>query len=503
VTVRATNLQNAPAGLPAEDHRLIRSYFIPTTSNGLRSLAGVLPAPAGYLGEVTLLGPESVRVNPARWVVPGTQSGVQGDYVVANDAPAERPIAPRDATLTRYDLLVVQVRDTAYTPNVGLDSPDVLVIPGTPALTGAAAPAVPPNAVLLGTFTVPPGAGTVTFAPTVLARQVPVGGIQPVPAGAAAPAGSYDGHIRDHSDWGLQRWSVAAGAWGGVVIDRIRTTNATDVSLTSTGHPFQLGPDTAANLAMDANQIQGRNGAGGHGPVWINVEEDAAGLYGDVALTDHLVVHGAQAPGSSMHQATEVKRLRITAVNDAQDYVSGTGGQAASIYHGFQIGPDNGANLIMDANEIMARDADGKVTQFTLWRAAIPTPAADNEPVPRGMLNGNSGLANQTAWQNMSMASRWGTFSGGPGAKWIFMNGSIYFSIGLTSATAWSAGANILTWSATFKPRYDQYFIAVANGGPWGEIKIEASSGAMMVNTAGGAGGAFSCSGTFVPIVVF
>ena len=42
----------------------------------------------------------------------------------------------------------------------------------------------------------------------------------------------------------------------------IRIDNANDVSLTSTGHPFQIGPTSGGNIAMDGNEIIARsNGA--------------------------------------------------------------------------------------------------------------------------------------------------------------------------------------------------------------------------------------------------
>ena len=40
---------------------------------------------------------------------------------------------------------------------------------------------------------------------------------------------------------------------------RLRATATTDVSLSSTGHGFQVGPDGGVNLAMDGNEIMARN----------------------------------------------------------------------------------------------------------------------------------------------------------------------------------------------------------------------------------------------------
>jgi len=409
MTVRATNLQNAPEGLPAEDHRLIRVHFQPASAGGLHAYSGVLPNAAGHVGEVTLLGPEALTVNPCRWVIAGTQGGSQGDYVVVNDAAVERAIGARDATLSRLDRLVVSVRDTAYEPNEDEDDADVRVVPGTPVLAGAVLPDAPPNSLTLGTITVPPGSGTVTFTPTIVPQQVAVGGVQPLRAGETAQNGAYDGQLLDHPTWGLRRWSAAAAAWGPLLVDRLRFANTTDVSLSSTGHPFQVGADNAANLVLDANQIQTRDGAGGVAWLGINTEPDD-GVYGDVALGP-ATVHGDATGGNA--QALEVPRLRITATNDAQEREADNSGTPSTL-HPVQIGPDDAQHVIIDTNEGMARSATGatgaKVVPF-LWHGLVvnaPTGASNparldtiTGPVLRLARDASGGLTNN-AWVPIS-----------------------------------------------------------------------------------------------------
>ncbi len=503
MTVRTTVLQNRPEGLPAEELRLLASTFIPATAGGLHAYSGVLPAPAGYMGEVTLLGPEVIRVDPARWVIAGTQAGTQGDYVVTNDAPAERAIGARDATLTRVDRLVVQVRDTAYTPNDGVDEPDVRVIPGTPALGSAQPPDVPPNSLVLGTINVPPGSGTVTFTPLIVPTQVAAGGIAPVRAGETVADGAYDGQFHDHPTWGLRRWSTASGVWDDVVIDRLRFRNVNDLGPTTTAHPFQIGDDNVPNLAMDDDQIQARNGAGGVAGLHLNTET-VGGAYGDVVIGP-VTVFGPVDAGAA-YKRLETPRLRITGTNDAQARNADNTG-TPSTWHPFQIGPDTEQHVIIDTNEGMARTATGatgaKVAPFTWHGLTVNEPTADAEPVRRGTLNGNSGLANHTAWQNAGLSSSFAASSGGPGAKWIFMNGAVYLSFGLVRATSWPANTAILTWSTTYRPRYDTSFTAMSGGAPYGEVKIEASTGVMSIVPAGAAGGVFTFSGSFIPNVVF
>lgn len=56
---------------------------------------------------------------------------------------------------------------------------------------------------------------------------------------------------------------LAGGTVGGdLTMPHIRLTATTDASLTSTGHAFQIGPDTGDNLRLDANEIYAvKNGA--------------------------------------------------------------------------------------------------------------------------------------------------------------------------------------------------------------------------------------------------
>lgn len=52
-------------------------------------------------------------------------------------------------------------------------------------------------------------------------------------------------------------------------ISTIRLTSSGNVSLASTTHPFQIGADAATNIAIDANEIQGRN-AGAASALFLN-----------------------------------------------------------------------------------------------------------------------------------------------------------------------------------------------------------------------------------------
>jgi hypothetical protein len=208
--IRTTQLQNLTAGQPAEDDRLGRSAFTPST--GLHSRTGIWPAPAGYAGEVTLLSNTQLQVNPFRATIAGTQSGVQGDYTVTSDTVRTLTIGAAHATLGRIDLVVSRVRDTGYTPNEGAnDFVPPSIIAGTPAATPAA-PATPANSLVHGTLTVPAAGAAVTFTPGNPGYSVALGGIRPALAADTAN-GPHDGAYRDHATLGLQRWSAARTRW--------------------------------------------------------------------------------------------------------------------------------------------------------------------------------------------------------------------------------------------------------------------------------------------------
>lgn len=69
--------------------------------------------------------------------------------------------------------------------------------------------------------------------------------------------------------WGPFMKLVAGDSAGLVTMDRIRLTKTDDASETSTLHPFQIGPTTGVNMAIDDNEILGRNN-GALSPIYFN-----------------------------------------------------------------------------------------------------------------------------------------------------------------------------------------------------------------------------------------
>lgn len=68
----------------------------------------------------------------------------------------------------------------------------------------------------------------------------------------------------------------------------IRLTRTTDVTPSSTGHAFQIGPDSGSNLAMDGNEIMSRN-AGNVDELNLNID---GGLVRIGGPTSDVIVRG-------------------------------------------------------------------------------------------------------------------------------------------------------------------------------------------------------------------
>ena len=160
----------------------------------------------------------------------------------------------------------------------------------------------------------------------------------------------------------------------------VRITNtATDANLTSTSHPFQIGSDASANLLIDSDEIMARNNGSASilyinphgGNIELGNSDSTVTIPGTLAgVTKAMVGLGnvdntsdANKPVSSATQtALNLKAnlasptftgtptapiIRLTATTDAN--LSSTG-------HAFQIGASNSTNLVIDNNEILARE---------------------------------------------------------------------------------------------------------------------------------------------------
>ncbi len=111
--------------------------------------------------EVTVDSPLSMDLNVSagQAFVEGTEASGQGTYFVRDSASSSVTVPTADATYDRIDLVVLTVRDTAYS---GVDDDAVLqVVTGTPSASPSA-PTVPDNSIVLATVDVPALASSIS-----------------------------------------------------------------------------------------------------------------------------------------------------------------------------------------------------------------------------------------------------------------------------------------------------------------------------------------------------
>src|SRR5690349_12482225 len=99
--------------------------ILPSTPGELRSRGGVR-VPTDCV--TTAAGGMNVSVSAGIVYVPNLNSAVGGTYVMANDGALSLSVSAAHATLTRYDLVVARVRDSAYSG--ATDLADIFVLAG-------------------------------------------------------------------------------------------------------------------------------------------------------------------------------------------------------------------------------------------------------------------------------------------------------------------------------------------------------------------------------------
>lgn len=186
----------------------------------LGTLSGVVAGPAGGMGELTLVNPTTLNVNPFVAVVQGSLSADQGAYEVPNDALVALAITGQHASQYRRALVMVSVDDSqasGVASSATTDRARLLITDGAlSAVSPGALPAVPANTLLLGEIGIPPVGQTVTLTP-YNPRTTTRGGILPVINDASILPGHagalpvFDGQYRHHPVNGLE--VAEGGVW--------------------------------------------------------------------------------------------------------------------------------------------------------------------------------------------------------------------------------------------------------------------------------------------------
>ena len=169
MTVRSVPIFLQAGSHPAEETRLMLGGMLGTVTGSFAGgVASADPAhgvvrPGDFA--VTQNGTPNMSVNVAAGgaFIRGTQNANQGAYHVWNDGTVNLPISAADVTNGCRDLVIAQVRDSAYSG--ADDDARITVVTGTP----AAVPADPslasfPNALVLARIAVAAGASSILTA---------------------------------------------------------------------------------------------------------------------------------------------------------------------------------------------------------------------------------------------------------------------------------------------------------------------------------------------------
>lgn len=205
-----------PLLLPAEDARAQLGGLLTPGPAG-QPRPGVLPAAAGYAGEITL-GVNAFTVAPFVAVLPG-RLGAQGSYVAGWRTAGTLNSTLPPAGQFRGVQIVAELRDSVYDAGTKYDL-HLYVLHGTPAATAGAVvqPTVPAWGLSLGAFVVDSAGVISTVATFRLPRAVAAGGIRPVDYDDAA-VGVSRGQYRDRylssarTAARLERWNTTTGGW--------------------------------------------------------------------------------------------------------------------------------------------------------------------------------------------------------------------------------------------------------------------------------------------------
>lgn len=151
-------LQNAGTTHTAAQLRSYLGVFAGAASSALSLVAaGGVNAFLGNSLKVTQTGSPSMAViiKSGLAVIPGTESGTQGTYIVMNDADLTVAVTSNGSGLPRVDSVFFKVQDTQYSGAV--NSSSIVVVAGTPA-GSPVAPAAPANSIRLYNIAVANGA---------------------------------------------------------------------------------------------------------------------------------------------------------------------------------------------------------------------------------------------------------------------------------------------------------------------------------------------------------
>lgn len=223
---------------------------------------------------------------------------------------------------------------------------------------------------------------------------------------------------------------------GGFTGSTLRLTTTTGLSLTSTGHAFQIGDSSTANMRIDSNEIQAVNS---NAATLMYVNRSG----GDVQIGN--TTSTVTVPGSAVVTGNITSNLiRLQSVTSYDLSLSSTN-------HAFQIGPTSGANMRIDANEVQAVNS-GAAASLYLQNSGGSTII--------GVGGGDVIIGNATSSTNLILGSTGGTPIAQIFYKWAYtssIGNSKPLSIASTGLVGYSGS------SKDFKQDIEDLIIDTAN----------------------------------------
>lgn len=371
-----------------EDARAALSALLAPSAT-IAGRAGFLAGPATQ-GQVTATGTPNANVNVAAFQAVLVNSRGTFPYVVTLDAPEAVDVLvgnPSDPTNPRRDLIIAQQSDAYYgdpsspfevkrVTGVAAASPSDPVVPGSP------------DYILLARVTVTAGATTITSGMIADLRPAPItvarGGVLPCTS-STRPSVPYGGMTIFETDTGLMKvWNATTAAWehvftavSGLLSTALpfRSSNTTDVSLSSTAHAFQIGPSSGVNFRLDNEEMQAVNN-GAAATLRINpsgglVQVGSGGLGVDGLATI------TPTPGSSSQAIAFNGSYGVYVDNIAADGTAGSRLWIAAPDDGdVVIGPRTGGQWVKDMRlktdlttgssaNLFINSASGTIARFT------------------------------------------------------------------------------------------------------------------------------------------
>lgn len=269
-------------------------------------------------------------------------------------------------------------------------------------------------------------------------------------------------------------------------------TIESDGNATIDGTLTVVGASTLAALTATTASLSSNLTVSGNTTIAGLTASQAAAFSSTVHAVDDISTDAdIQADGTlSVTGTSTLSRVRVTATDDAS---------ASSTAHGLQVGSSASTNIVIDGDEIIARN-NGALSALgvggcRVTNAADPTGATDLVTVQylEDYVTGDD-----VAFSTLTLLAPWTAVSSIN--KYRIIHGMCYYSLRVTRGTLWTAGTPILTFPAGARPAEVPHYARAtkdATDGIFDGLFTVNTDGTTTLNIAGQAGNSVYISGSF------